>query len=375
MSRLLLCTLLLARRAEAGSNPLSYTPFWHETSHEFVTVVKKNGALQQEPLKPGLVFTPYALFGETYTPVKVIPDTDCYAPILAKTRDHIEYKIGVCVTNMVEAVHVVEVVGKLGFDYDTVALRIQAENAIKEVLMTFTWQDIEKHKSNQLNEEIGKKIGQELVEKYGPVGGRIIILGVTIREKACQSQQLTKELANQAQNQAQTATELLARERAQAREETETAKVRAQEERAELVRKAAADRELAAMKATNERQELKNQQALRNAENAAAVSRAAAEAALEAQLNVAKMVQAYPEYAAHERARAYTEALGKSGSKFVLADGINSQMQGSITGGGMWSWLFGGTPGGSSPAVAPPGAPQCQTGAASAAEEEAPPVP
>lgn len=210
--------------------------------------------------------------------------------------------------------------------------------------MTFTWLDIEKHRSNELNEDIGRKIGQELVEKYGPVGGMIKVLGVTVREKACQSEQLIKELANQAQNQAQTATEQLARERVQAREQTETAKVRAQEERAEITRQAAADRELATIKAANERRDLQNQQELRNAQNEAAVAREAAQAALEAQSSLARLIQEFPQYAAHERAKAYMEALGKSESKFVLTDNINTQMQGSLTSGGLMSWLFGGAP-------------------------------
>lgn len=337
----LLVLLTLFHGSEAGSSPLSFTPFWHETSHEFVTVVKKNGALQPTPLWPGLHFTPWALMGETYTGVKVIPDTDCYRAIEATTMDHIKYKVAVCVTNVVEGTNAVEVVAKLGFDYDVQALRIQAENSIKEVLMTYTWLDVEKKKSNMLNEDIGKEISKELVEKYGAVGGKIKVLGVTIKEKECQSPQLVKELSRQAEHQAQTSTEKLRMESEQAKEATETAKVRAQEDRAEIVRQASAERQLATIKAENERMDLSNSQKLKDAENAAAVARAAADAELDTRKNLAELIEKYPAFAQHERAIGYNKALGDQ-AKFVLTDSINSQMQGSLTQGSTLGWLFGG---------------------------------
>lgn len=304
-------------------------------------VVRKSGAVQEKPLLPGLHWTPWALMGETYTNVKVIPDTDCYKPIEASSSDHIKYRVGICVTNLVDAQNVVRVVSKLGFNYDTQALRIQAENSIKEVLMTYTWLDVEKHKSNILNEDIAKKIALELVEKYGEVGGMIQVLGVTIQEKACQSKELVHELTKQAEHQAKTATELLRMESEKAKEATETAKVRAQEERAEITRKAAAERDLATIKATNERKELINAQQLRDAENAAAVARAAASAELEARTNVAQLIEKYPAFAQHERAKEYTKALAEK-SKFVLSDNINSQMQGALAHGNLLGWMFGG---------------------------------
>merc|ERR1740130_2295982 len=158
--------------------------------------------------------------------------------------DHIKYRVGICVTNLMDGGDAVDVVSKLGFDYDTQALRIQAENAIKEVLMTYTWLDVEKTKSIMLNEDVGKKISAELIEKYGAVGGKIKGLGVTIKEKACQSPELVKELSKQAEHQAQTATERLRMESEQAKEATETAKMVAREERAEIARKADANRQM-----------------------------------------------------------------------------------------------------------------------------------
>lgn len=336
-----LVVLALPAAAQAGSNPLSWTPWWQETSHEFVTIVKKNGALQPHPLLPGLHWTPWALMGETYSSVKVIPDTDCYKPIEATTMDHIKYRVGVCVTNTVAGTDAVEVVGKLGFDYDTQALRIQAENAIKEVLMTYTWMDVEKRKSNMLNEDIGKKIAAELIEKYGQVGGKIKILGITIKEKACQSPELVKELSRQAEHQAQTATEKLRSESEQAKEATETAKVRSKEDRAEIVRKAHAERDIATVNAENERQQLINSQRLKDAENAAAVARAVANAELEARNKIAELIEKHPAFAQHERALAYSKAMTDK-AKFVLSDNINSQMQGSLTSGSSLGWLFGG---------------------------------
>lgn len=332
---------VLACTAQAGSNPLSWTPWWQETSHEFVTIVKKNGALQPMPLMPGLHWTPWALMGETYTSVKVIPDTDCYKPIESTTMDHIKYRVGVCVTNTVAGSDAVDVVGKLGFDYDTQALRIQAENSIKEVLMTYTWMDVEKRKSNMLNEDIGKKIAAELIEKYGQVGGKIKILGITIKEKACQSPELVKELSRQAEHQAQTATEKLRSESEQAKEATETAKVRSKEDRAEIVRKALAERDIATVNAENERQTLINSQRLKDAENAAAVARAVANAELEARRHVAELIEKHPAFAQHERALAYSKAMTDK-AKFVLSDNINAQMQGSLTSGSSLGWLFGG---------------------------------
>lgn len=336
-----LLLLALASCAGAGSNPLSWTPFWQETSFEYVTLVKKNGALQPKPLEPGLHWTPYALFGESYVHVKVIPDTDCYKPVEAPTLDHIKYKIGVCVTNLVAGPDAVDVVRKLGFDYDTQALRIQAENAIKEVLMTYSWMDVEQKKSNMLNEDIAKRIGLELVEKYGEVGGKIKVLGVTIREKACQSPELIRELSRQAEHQAQTATETLRMESERAKEATETAKVRAQEERAEIVRQAEAERRLATIKAENERQELINAQRLKDADNAASVARATANAELEARKNLAELIESHPGYAQHERAVAYSNALADK-AKFVLTESISTQMQSSLTQGSLLGWMFGG---------------------------------
>lgn len=254
--------------------------------------------------------------------------------------DHIKYRIGIFVTNQLDGADAVDVVSKLGFDYDTQALRIQAENSIKEVLQTYTWMDVEKKKSNMLNEDIAKTIASELGEKYGKVGGKIKVLGVTIKEKLCQSPELVKELPKQAEHQAQTATEKLKMEREQAKEATETAKTRAQEERAEIVRKAAADRQLATIKADNERQELINRQKLSNAENAAAVARAAANADLEARRNLAELIEKYPEFAKHERAMEYSRAMADK-AKFVVSDNINTQMQGSLTQGNSVSWLFG----------------------------------
>lgn len=330
----------LLRQAQAGSNPLSWTPWWQETSHEFVTVVKKNGALQPKPLLPGLEWTPWALFGETYTAVKVIPDNDCYKPIEATTMDHIHYSIGVCITNLVEGNNAVEVVSKLGFDYDTQALRIQAENSIKETLMNYTWMDVEKKKSNMLNEDIAKKIGVELIEKYGEVGGKIKVLGVTIKEKRCLSPQLVTELSRQAEHQAQTSTEKLRMESEKAKEATETAKVRAQEERAEIKRKADAERHLATIKAENERQQLLNDQKLKNAETAAAVAKAAADAELQARTLLAELIEKHPGFAQHERAMAYNKAIGDK-AKLVLSDSVNGKMQDSLTSGGAVNWLFG----------------------------------
>merc|ERR1740129_1177307 len=115
----------------------------------------------------------------------------------------------------------------------------------------------------------------------------------------------------QAEHQAKTATELLRMESEKAKEATETAKVRAQEERAEITRKAAAERDLATIKAKNERKELINAQQLRDAENAAAVARAAASAELEARTNLAQLIEKYPAFAQHERAREYTKALAE----------------------------------------------------------------
>jgi regulator of protease activity HflC (stomatin/prohibitin superfamily) len=328
--------------ADAGSNPLSWTPWWHETSHEFVTVVKKNGALSKNPLWPGLAFTPWKLMGETYYLVKVIPDTDCYGQIEATTMDHIKYKIRVCVTNVIDGTDAVEIISRLGFDYDTQALRIQAENSIKEVLMTYTWLDVEKTRSNMLNEDIAKKISTELVEKYGEVGGKIKVLGVTIKEKECMSPTLVKELSRQAEHQAQTATEKLRMQSEQAKEATETAKVRAQEERAEIVRKAAAERDLAKVKAENERQDLINKQREKDAESQAVVTRSAADTELQIRRNNAELIERLPAYAQHERAMAYSNALADK-AKFVLTDNLNSQMQGSLTQGNTLGWLFGGS--------------------------------
>jgi regulator of protease activity HflC (stomatin/prohibitin superfamily) len=319
---------------------LSWTPWWHETSHEFVTVVRKNGALEKTPLWPGLVFTPWALMGERYYPVKVIPDTDCYDPIVATTMDHIKYSIGVCVTNLVNGSDSVEVISKLGFNYDTQTLRVQAQNSIKEVLMAYTWLDVEKTKSNMLNEDIAKKISTELVEKYGDVGDKIKVLGVTIKEKECLSPSLVKELSRQAEHQAQTATEKLRMQSEQAKEATETAKVRAQEDRAEIVRKASAERELAKVKAENERQDLINAQKQKDAQVQATVTRVAANAELETLNNHAEMIQKFPAYAQHERAIQYSKALADK-AKFVMTDTLNSQMQGSMTQGSMFGWLFG----------------------------------
>jgi len=290
--------------------------------------------------------------GETYTDVKVIPDTDCYKPIESTTMDHIKYRIGICVTNLVEGENVVDVVSKLGFDYDTQALRIQAENAIKEVLMTYTWLDVEKTKSNMLNEDVGKKISAELVEKYGSVGSKIKVLGVTIREKACQSPELVKELSKQAEHQAQTATEKLRMESEQAKEATETAKVRSQEERTEISRKAGAERQLATIISENERQELINSQKVKDAQNAAEVARAAATASLESRILLAELIEKHPGFAQHERAIEYSKALADK-AKFVLTDNLNSQMSSSVTQGSSLNWLFGG---GSGAQATPPAA-------------------
>jgi len=344
--------IALVQNAQAGSNPLSWTPWWQETSHEFVTVAKKNGAMQPKPLMPGLHWTPWALMGETYTAVKVIPDTDCYKPIESTTMDHIKYRIGICVTNLVEGENVVDVVSKLGFDYDTQALRIQAENAIKEVLMTYTWLDVEKTKSNMLNEDVGKKISAELTEKYGSVGSKIKVLGVTIREKACQSPELVKELSKQAEHQAQTATEKLRMESEQAKEATETAKVRSQEERTEISRKAGAERQLATIISENQRQELINHQKVKDAQNAAEVARAAATASLESRKLLAELIEKHPGFAQHERAIEYSKALADK-AKFVLTDNLNSQMSSSVTQGSSLNWLFGG---GSGAQATPPAA-------------------
>merc|ERR1719160_1722420 len=116
----------------------------------------------------------------------------------------------------------------------------------------------------------------------------------------------------------------------QAKEATETAKVRAQEERAELQRKAAAERQLATIKAENERQELINQQKLKDAQNAAEVARQAANAHLESRKNLAELIEKFPSFAMHERAVAYSQAMSNQ-TKFLLSDSVSEKLQSSAS--------------------------------------------
>merc|ERR1712129_324979 len=192
-----------------------------------------------------------------------------------------------------------------------------------------------------LNEDIAKTTMSELVEKYGEVGGKIKVLGVTIKEKQCMSGELVKELSKQAEHQAQTAAERLRMESEQAKEATETAKMVAREERAEIARKASADRQLDSIKADNARQELINQQKLKDAENLASVAREQAKAEMESRKSQAELIETFPSFAQHERAVEYSKALSGQ-AKFVLSDSISDKLQGSVAQGNVMGWLFGG---------------------------------
>jgi regulator of protease activity HflC (stomatin/prohibitin superfamily) len=281
------------------------------------------------------------LFGYTYRAKKVRSDTDCFDDIRAQTKNPTNYKVSVCVTNLVNPKDIVDVINKTQFDYDTLTLKGHTSNAVKEVFGTYTLDDVEIFKANVLNEDIRQKIMEELQETLGDVGRKIKVLSVSIKKKEVEDKNAANQLGQAALVARQTRTDELSAELKKAQFETEKIRKRGESERSEIAQMQKNKEQLERVQAENKKTELINVQKLRNAENAKQIAVIKKEVEKETLERIAKLYEEFPAYAKHIRSIAYNEALGTN-AKYFLADGMNEQMQNSLTGVES-SWLFGGS--------------------------------
>jgi len=325
-----------AGQAEAGSTRCPSAPFhplswaglglFNVLDSNCVGVVKKSGALQKEPLLPGLHFRPWAYFGETIYPLLQIPDTDVYDNIQTKTKDFIPYTFQISVTNQVLPEDIVEVVRKMGFEYDQGELKSIVEAAVREVVKTLDYMDIEKHKSNEMNEMFMEKIQEDLVAKFGPVDGkRIRITMTTVMVAKCGNDQIMKELEQQAMHDSKRQTEIKKREADAEIHRTKEAAKKAELALAEDERKANADREMQTVMADAARRQVKNEQDVKDASAAAEATKIKSQAHVAALESEAEVYQRNPGFSQHQVGLAKAEAVKGVDSKLIFgADLLDS---------------------------------------------------
>lgn len=312
--------------------------FFYQIDSNCVGVVKRSGALQPEPLLPGLSWRPWAYFGEYIRPVLAIPDTDTYgadprAKIVAQTKDHIPYHFVVSVTNQVLPEDIVEVVRLMGLEYDQKDLKMVVHNAVKEVVKSLGWMDIERDRANDLNELFADEIRTSLKQKFGDkIGGKIRILSTTVQEKLCQSPSLTLELQQQAEHEAKAQTEVKKRAAELETFKTIEQKDAAEHKKAESARKAQADREEQDALAAAKKQQIQNDQKVANAKaeaNAAQLMSDQKVAALRAE---AEVFEKSPAYAGHLVALKRAEAMQGIGTKLVVSTDMFDKGMGAVSG-------------------------------------------
>jgi len=336
-------SVVLVTTVDAASNPLTYTPFWQETSQSYVTLVQKSGSLQNHVLTAGLHFTPWSLLGETYTDMPTSPQTDCYNDVTATTKDLAKYKIGICVVNQVSGDNMVEVVRTFGFNYaeknSNEAMEFVAETAIKEIVAGYDMMDIQVTKAAAFNEDLRNKLRAELKETYGPVGSKIGILGVTIRNKEVVMPELRKEFEKQTGIQNQIRTEEQTLKMQENKEAIETARVKVSHDvNFDLLKKHLKNEERE-VEGLNAAQEEKNKQALQDEENKAIVARTKALSEHEQTRMRAELLEKYKGYAQHDRALNYNRVLADK-PKFVIQDSVNKGTQISMLNANVMSYLM-----------------------------------
>jgi hypothetical protein len=320
-------------------HPLLATGMYTQTEYDHVTIQYFNGKLQKEYLQPGLAFTPMRLFGHTYRTKKVRADTDCFHDISAQTSDPTNYKVSVCVTNLVRPEDMVDVINKTSFDYDTLTLKGQTENAVKEVFIDYTLMQVEVEKANQLNEDIKRKIGEELLENFGEVGKKIQVLNVVVKKKEVDSFAASQMGKIALVKRAARTDELNAQLRI-ATFEVNKIKSRAESSRTEMKVRHQNRVQKEVAQAENRKQELWNAGNLSVATTASKIAEIRTQAEKDITTRMASLFDEFPDYARHERAIAYTSALSNN-AKYILTDSMNEQMQSSLSG-ERSSWLFGG---------------------------------
>lgn len=313
----MICIALLFSTVVATSafHPLEHTfGFWQRIDEGYVGHIRRNGALQDNILLPGLHFVPGAYFGTTIEPFSVLEDDDCFGctqsdQICSPAAPGTLWCVGVKLKNQVHAEHSVDVVRKQKRDYDQ-RLGGFMRSSIAEVVAQKS--NLEMRTTTSLNEEILHKFKTTVADAWGEGLALKIRFGSLSTEfKKCQAAFLVDEWEEQARVEAR-------RELATLQAKTEAA----QHAKGLAAADAAAATLLLETNARNARAEADAQSAstIRAIEDSALVAAATAQAEaarikdaqeLQAAAAEAELIKANPAGARHKETISGMTALGQ----------------------------------------------------------------